>query len=169
MKMVRDSGEVHHLPVLIDTFIIDLNNGEQHRCFILELLGSDVATLRGSAPQKALPVHVVKSIIIQVLTAVVQLHRLGIVHTGTCDGSSNRIQVQECADIKPDNMLFRMDKTTEQIKQWLSEEVLVDDESHPFPLDFTLDTNAKSAKRMHITLIDLGQGTYSFISYSSLC
>ena len=82
MQTLRRHGEMEHLPYLVDTFDIDVGRGKQHICFVLNLLGSDVASLRRSALQKALPVHVVRVIIRHVLTALSYLHKLGIVHTG---------------------------------------------------------------------------------------
>ena len=86
MKVLQGSENTEHLPRLLDTFELLRDepwlHGRKHVCLIMNLLGSDVASLRRSAPQKALPVHVVKIIIKQVLKALSHLHRLGIVHTG---------------------------------------------------------------------------------------
>lgn len=86
MREIRDSSEEHHLPALRDTFIMERAGGRNHICLVMDVLGSDVATLRRgrNAPKKALPVHVVKTIVRQVLVAVAHLHKLGIVHTGKC-------------------------------------------------------------------------------------
>jgi serine/threonine-protein kinase SRPK3 len=87
MREIRDSSEENHLPVLKDTFTIERTGGGKHICLVMDVLGPDVATLRHSAPKKALPVYVVKTIIKQVLVAVSHLHRLGIVHTGNAPPS----------------------------------------------------------------------------------
>ena len=82
MNVLRRNGELKYLPRLIDTFDIHVGHGRKHICLVMNLLGSDVASLRRNAPQKALPIHVVKVIIRQVLIALSQLHEQGIVHTG---------------------------------------------------------------------------------------
>ena len=82
MRILQRNGETEHLPYMVDTFDIDAEHDKKHICFVLRLLGSDVASLRRSAHQKALPVYTVKVIIKQVLEALSHLHKLGIVHTG---------------------------------------------------------------------------------------
>ena len=54
-------------------------------CFVMNLLSTDVSSFRRSAPNKALKPYIVKNIICQVLEALMQLHSLDIIHTGTLD------------------------------------------------------------------------------------
>ena len=85
MRIVRDAGAPRNLnlPVMHDDFSIEVVPGtKRHICIVMDVLGMDIATLRRSARQKALAVHVVKGIIKQILTAAANLHKLGFVHTG---------------------------------------------------------------------------------------
>lgn len=69
------------LPFICDSFHITGPRGP-HLCFVMHLLGSSISELRQAASDKALPVHLVKNIIAQLVDSVTQLHKLGIIHTG---------------------------------------------------------------------------------------
>lgn len=142
MKKVRDGEPSEYLPILLDNFEITRPRGGSHLCLAMDVYGQDVATFRRSAPHKALPVYTVKTIIKQVLRGTARLHELGVVHT----------------DIKPDNMLFRTEMSTDAIERWLAT-LPIDptDASHPLPPDFKWDDPPERAKHMKIVLADLGQ------------
>ena len=63
-------------------------------------------------------------------------------------------------DIKPDNMMFSLDMTPEEVeKRLLVHSAELDDgQSHPFPARFEYDCDVQAAKQMRVTLIDFGQG-----------
>lgn len=83
LQLIRDKGpDSWGLPVLCDHFNISGPHGP-HLCFVMYLLGSSISELRKDAPDKALPLHLVKIIIAQLTDSVAQLHELGIIHTGT--------------------------------------------------------------------------------------
>jgi serine/threonine-protein kinase SRPK3 len=48
----------------------------------MHALSSDASSFRRSAPNKALPVHVVKYMLARILEGLAQLHELDIIHTG---------------------------------------------------------------------------------------
>lgn len=82
MERIQAQGEhTWGLPVLCDCFHTTSPFGS-HLCLVMHILGGSISDLRKAAPGKALPVHLVKTIITQLVKAVAQLHELGIIHTG---------------------------------------------------------------------------------------
>jgi serine/threonine-protein kinase SRPK3 len=79
LQKIRESGYLGSLPILGEHFIENGPEGE-HLCLIMNVLSTDVASLCRSAPKNALPVHVVQNIVLQTLEALVQLHKLNIIH-----------------------------------------------------------------------------------------
>ncbi|GJE90013.1 kinase-like protein [Phanerochaete sordida] len=142
MRKVCSSGRSECLPTLVDVFEIPRTRGHVHLCLVMDVYGQDIATFRRSAPQKALPVYVVKTIIKQVLLATARLHELGIVHT----------------DIKPDNMLFRTEMTPDAIEQFVAQLPSDEDDAlHPLPADFHWNDPEERIRKMNVVLTDLGQ------------
>ena len=74
--------DINGLPVLRDDFVLHTRSGRAHRCFILDLLGPSLSTIRLRSPTKALPFYTVRNILAQVLEGLVQLHEMHYVHTG---------------------------------------------------------------------------------------
>ncbi|GJE90004.1 kinase-like protein [Phanerochaete sordida] len=137
MKNLRDLGGHPRLPTLFEDFSI-LHGS--HICLAMNVLGSDVGSFRRSAPNKALPLHVVRVIMLQVIDAVAHLHKHGIVHT----------------DIKPDNILFHTNMGAQEIDNWLAN---VGDRTEPTPLphDWATFCDPEEAMQMRVSLVDLGQ------------
>lgn len=83
LRQVAACEDINCLPVLRDEFTLRTKGGRQHICFIMDLLGPNLASIRMRGPTKALPHYVVRNILAQVVEGLVQLHGLNIVHTGT--------------------------------------------------------------------------------------
>jgi serine/threonine-protein kinase SRPK3 len=83
MKKLRSRGNLVSLPRLRDDFKLRNLPGQPRICFVMDLLGSSVASLRRMSSNKALPHYMVRIILRQVVQALVHLHSVGIVHTGT--------------------------------------------------------------------------------------
>ena len=82
MERIQARGEeAWGLPVLCDSFHVTSSYGS-HLCLVMHVLGGSISDLRKPAPGKALPVHLVKNIIAQLVEAIAELHEIGIVHTG---------------------------------------------------------------------------------------
>jgi serine/threonine-protein kinase SRPK3 len=78
---IEKADDINNLPILYDVFEVQGPRGS-HLCFLNNLLGSDVAWFRRSAPNKELKPYIVKNIIGQVWEALVQLHSFDIIHAG---------------------------------------------------------------------------------------
>ena len=75
----------------------------------------------------------------------------------------NTLPTHGFLDIKPDNVLFHTNMGPEDIASWLRDVVTNADDldvSHPLPNHPTLTWNCSVdvAKRIKVTLIDMGQG-----------
>jgi serine/threonine-protein kinase SRPK3 len=81
LKAIQQCDDIINLPVLVDDFEVEGTHGS-HLCFVMNLMSSDVSSFRRSSPNKALKPYIVKNIISHVLEALIQLHSLGIIHTG---------------------------------------------------------------------------------------
>ena len=73
-------------------------------------------------------------------------------------------------DVKPDNMLFRLNMSANDVEKWLTicsaNENGGDSTLRP---EFLWNCSPADAKCMHVTLIDLGQGVHiACMLYSSL-
>jgi len=76
-----------------------------HMCFVMPLYGGDVKAL-AKGQKAALPLPLVKRIILHLLRGIVYAHERGIVHT----------------DIKPDNIFFSTTMTVDDIEAWVARE-----------------------------------------------
>ncbi|EJU00457.1 kinase-like protein [Dacryopinax primogenitus] len=72
--------ERDRLPLLWDNFEEQGPHGK-HQCLVLDVLGLDLTAFRLSAPEKRLPVHIVKLFVVQIVEALVCLDSLGIIHS----------------------------------------------------------------------------------------
>ena len=128
-SIATQSSEIWGLSVLCDHFQIAGSHGP-HLCFVMYLLGSSLSDLTRMAPGKALPVYLVRNIIIQLVDAVAQLHSLGVIHTGRhcnakkfyCsirDKPNNMLTLTNLLDIKPGNILINSINTDEEVARWL--------------------------------------------------
>ncbi|GJE90008.1 kinase-like protein [Phanerochaete sordida] len=137
MKRLRERGPHAGLPVLYEDFAFDQS---AHICLALNFLGSDVGSFRRSVTNKALAPHVARTIMRQVVDAVAHLHAQGMVHT----------------DIKPDNILFQVDLTDEEIAAW---DATIEDPTadSPYPCPYTPDCSPEEAAKIKVVLVDLGQ------------
>lgn len=81
LKAIQRCEDINCLPILRDDFFVGGPRGN-HLCFIMDLLSTNVSSFRRQFPKKALPPFWVKNIIVLVLEGLVQLHDLGIIHTG---------------------------------------------------------------------------------------
>lgn len=80
-KIKANFDFVNSLPQIFGQFEVQGLDGP-HLCFALDLLGPEIDSFRQTTPNKALKPYIVKNIIVNVLEALVSLHRLKIVHTG---------------------------------------------------------------------------------------
>lgn len=177
MERIQAQGEhTWGLPVLCDCFHTTSPFGS-HLCLVMHILGGSISDLRKAAPGKALPVHLVKTIITQLVKAVAQLHELGIIHT----------------DIKPANILVNSVRSDRDFEKYLEQnppkydgyfQLPIRDESElpnfnslsldeagerktfvehrhlvvqPLPLPLTWDSSPKDAELISITLVDFGK------------
>ena len=101
------------LPTLLDHFTVPGPVG-QHLCFVMHICGGSISKFRRMAPNKALPLHIVKTIILQLLDCLKQLHKWGIIHAGKHVEPRLRTTsmplpfadtISPCAGIKPENIL----------------------------------------------------------------
>ena len=94
LKVLQDirSKSAHpgssHLPILFDSFRLVSHHGE-HVCFVTDVLGNTLLSVRDILrPFRAgggFPMHLVKKITSQCLTALEFLHdQCGIIHSGKC-------------------------------------------------------------------------------------
>ena len=61
-------------------------------------------------------------------------------------------------------MLFALNRTTEQIDEWLSH-IIETETPCAFPPEWKWDCDPKSAEHIQVTLIDLGQGKYTSVTH----
>lgn len=81
LQQIAPCEDINSLPILEDSFEEQGPEGT-HLCIVLQLMSTDVSSFRRSSPTNALPLHVVKIIVLQTLEGLVQLHELDIIHTG---------------------------------------------------------------------------------------
>lgn len=82
IKRAQECQGTHGLPVYCEQFEISGPDGP-HICLVMHIIGNSLSALRKQAPYKALPVHLVRSIVSQLVNSVAKLHNIGIMHTGT--------------------------------------------------------------------------------------
>jgi serine/threonine-protein kinase SRPK3 len=82
IKQAHDGSKTHGLPVYCEHFEISGSDGP-HICIVMHIIGNSLSALRKQAPSRALPVHLVRSIISQLVNIVAKLHSMRIMHTGT--------------------------------------------------------------------------------------
>jgi len=81
LKKIAAEDQAKVLPILEDSFEISGPHGS-HIALIFPVLTTDIGDFRRTAPNQRLPLHTVRETIYSVLAALVQLHTLGIIHTG---------------------------------------------------------------------------------------
>ena len=158
-----------HCSTVLDNFMEDEIHGK-HLCLSFMPLGQSVSALRRARKPPVLPINVVKSVVYQTLLALDYLHvRCQIVHTGIssylcspwlCTDSTN-------ADVKPDNILLRLDNMKSLI-----EETVARDPSRTYPIrkdqpnlpatvvsqPIPTPEAAQNSGSLNIILTDFGQG-----------
>ncbi|GBE83460.1 hypothetical protein SCP_0505090 [Sparassis crispa] len=157
LKKIAECEDIDGLPVLRDDFVISGPRGD-HMCFIMDLLSTNVSSLRLQSPTKSLPSYLVKNIISLTLQGLMQLHSLDIIHT----------------DVKTDNIMVGGVGDDARIETFLtSEPVAVEGEfeldgekyplcrPQPIPHQFSWNSSPHHAEIITITLIGLGQAQWA--------
>ena len=154
---------------VLDHFMVDEIHGK-HLCLSFMPLGQSVSALRRARKPPVLPVNAVKAVVKQTLLALDYLHvRCQIVHTGI---SSYLCSPWLCtdltnADVKPDNILLRLDNMKSLI-----EETIAQDPSRTYPIrkdqpnlpatvvsqPIPTPEAAQNSSSLNIILTDFGQG-----------
>ena len=81
MRALTKNTDNWTLTTLDDTFEIDGPHGH-HICLVMSPLSPNLNKFRTTAPQMALPVYTVKTVISEILEGLKVLHKAGIIHTG---------------------------------------------------------------------------------------
>ena len=91
LKELAAREDSEYLVLLCDHFVEEGPVGK-HLCLVEDLCSTSVSSLRGSSPQKALPPYMVRNVVSMLLDALAQLHAMRIVHAGSLDLASMRVQ-----------------------------------------------------------------------------
>ena len=106
LRLVSQLPASPHCAQLLDEFTIPgKGSAGSHMCFVMPVYGGDMKALV-EARKTALPLPLVKRIVLHLLRGIAHAHERGIVHT----------------DIKHDNIFFSTTMTAEDIEAWVTRE-----------------------------------------------
>ncbi|TDL24708.1 kinase-like protein [Rickenella mellea] len=149
----RDHAGYQHCLTLRDEFCCTSYHGP-HACFVTEVLGSDLQSLRSTQPNHAFSVSITKRIIKQVLHALEYVHReCGLVHR---DVKPQNIMVSmEASDVMIAEYLDKNPATTYEprVEPDLSPNPIITVRSQPLP-NFGLDS---TLSKLRVKLADYGE------------
>ncbi|KAF7289363.1 Kinase-like protein [Mycena indigotica] len=160
LQTIKVHGDKHpmeegldYAPVLFDSF----DEGAQ-LCLIMALYSTSVSALRHSAPNKCLPVYMVRSVVHMTLHALVSLHDLKIIH----------------ADVKAENILFTGARfsDTSKLEKYLDDyPSQLEGRPQPLPHDFAYNSSAFQAELITVALVDYShaQSSDGVLSGTTCC
>jgi serine/threonine protein kinase len=106
LRLLSQAPASPHCTQLLDEFTISgKGSAGSHRCFVMPVYGGDVKAFV-KARTTALPLPLVKRIVLHLLRGIAHTHERGIVHT----------------DIKHDNIFFSTTMTADDIEAWVTKD-----------------------------------------------